>query len=551
MAYDVERDILIKALTDEKASLTKSNEKIPRLDAAIIILQNAQSREDLAECIKGLIASLYTLNAGYQIGGIQPPDYIKEILNNAASFSDEQIISELNKEQFKGISDAIKMSKLFEYFDPEAKRRKKIGQGIQLDFSDQQELNSIVSLVQKSETDPSVHSKLIGQSSRISDIAKLKKTNKKPISKNAERFIKSDAPRFGGIMSFGPHVKKSEKERESKIYYVGPHNLNEYFPTELLNFIGLTVPKFRIMDDDSHATQSSASQQIEGYIPMKVFFSEPDSFQEPSLKEMASKYEFDFQNQIIKDRTSGEIYRLGGNFFGADLGAELIQDRDFQPDGFNFGLILKGNKFYAIAIDKDLWTPSFRSSYEDIKKNVDHRIAQSPIFKVKTEDQVLALVENFSKLITPINGSLAPIHYIFFNSRVQSEVQKGTFSNEKLYVAMNNIINNAEIIINHYLEQYGVDALARFIERESIRSQLVDKAIEMMDTVPSEEIKAQIKADLMEDLRGVYYHNLLADQSEFHISAIDLNSNQLIQALSRDANTYHARSEPHRLPKMG
>lgn len=525
---------LINVIAQERLSGTFNAGSDQYIATAFEIIKGASNTDEILNCLKGLLGTLQAMGQGYQIG-LYNADNQSMMQHYAETFSDIALSEELKNHA--ALEAFLSERKIFSAVE-KSTRQNTMAFMYQKNLSatEQQDLRSIEFRVVQSESNPTVTAQLAGYSARASDVSKLDLKKGKTLRIPSERLQPTNAPRFGGMYSYGPQVKESHKGNEPQVYYIGPHKVEEYFATEMLNFVGVQVPKFRIADSDF---QKSASKQLKGYIPMATFFSKNENLLGTELGSIAARYELDLPNQLVRNKETGENHRLGGNFFAADIGAELIQDTDFQPHDFNYGVVFEGNKFRAVAIDKDQWTPFLaRSSYDEIKKNTDYRLLDSPIFANRTDEQILSMVSGLNRLISPIHGDIAPIHYIFFNSRVQHEIEKGTFSREYLYVCMKNMIDNVKLIVEHYEDKLGRNAINDFEKREILREQIVNKVITGLDQSLSEETVSTLKEDLMEDLKAVYYESHFSNQTSKKISTEDLTNVALLNELQKDAKIY-------------
>lgn len=361
--------------------------------------------------------------------------------------------------------------------------------------------------------------------SRKNDFKNKKSNNTSSLLKDISLFSKTTGPQYGGS-SLGAHLKTSSKKHS--VYYLAKHNFLEYFACEVLLALGINTPKIRIIDlQQGEQNYLMASQAIENYIPIHVLRPDVDNSLPSELQILRDTYELNIENQLIINKFDGTIYKISGNLFTLDLAALFLSDTDLQPKGNNIGLIKKGNRFYAITIDKDL-TNFNGSNYYQLHGRLDDNILEDKLFKTQTSEQALFLIYAISVCLTLDTDGKCIFDKIFENSRVSNT----RYLNEITATSCKNIKKSANSIINHYKNTLGETVLSQFAEREKVRSHLADNIIHQLELNGMLFDAAKVKNVLMEDLRAPYY------TSFFHeplISQSDVNENPpLIQRLFDD-----------------
>lgn len=282
--------------------------------------------------------------------------------------------------------------------------------------------------------------------------------------------------------AYGPH------KRNGKIHYLGPHGPEAYFAYEIMAQLGIRTPKARVVSRKSTLTQAShtlATRSIDGYITMG------------EVRKTGGAYALDIKNQVMQDQ-KGHSYKISGNLFAADIVGILLGDTDFQSRTSNLGVKRVGNRFYAVAIDKEKASFSGKA-FTELKSDPElSAITEDTLFQSRTLDQELYTVYKLSKAL---EGKNSPIDQIFLNSRV---IQTPSLKTNNL-VWLNKFKRSANSLIGYYKTKHGEDCLDRFVTREAIRLNIANIVIASLEINPKD--KEALKEVIMEDLRGPYYEN--------------------------------------------
>ncbi|RDI39069.1 hypothetical protein [Aquicella lusitana] len=362
----------------------------------------------------------------------------------------------------------------------------------------------------------------------------------KSLLKEIGRFSPTEGERFGGHAgALGPQLKASSRmEGQPKKYYLAAHHATEYFVMEVLCRIGLNTPKARLsfrketsfIDDKTELIRTLvATESIEGYIPMTAFLNlEYYTFTPNDIpKELIAynkQYQLNIKNQVVVDLITNQKYKISGNLFAANLGAILIEDEDFQPEGLNLGLARRGDRFFAFLIDKDMAKiggHDFQTITNKLSLNTFGRV-----FSRVTEDQKLAILNEIANMIEEDE-----FQKIFFNSRIMSTLTSGMLFEEKeLEKLANNLESTAKSILSHFIDDKP-EILAEFKAREELRRQLADSVIECI-AFADEVDKEALSAIIIEDLRAPYYRHYLTNLD--YITKPDLHNKKLITLIAND-----------------
>lgn len=336
-----------------------------------------------------------------------------------------------------------------------------------------------------------------------------------------------------GSCSLGPHVRL-DKQPQSSIYFIAPHNPCEYFATEIMLRIGFVSPKCRILTSNGKANTLISSQEIEGYIPMRAirqYSRKGKSFEgrfiDKKLIPLRERYRLDIEKQIIHDYVESKEYRLSGNLFGGDIAALLINDRDFQSDEYNFGVVKLGSRFYAAAIDKEAATFN-GDNYQEFAGDLTE-ITDDILFKSRTEEQMFEVLYQIEEaLVTDANG-VCDFDRIFLNPRIQSTPQLLALSPATL---CDNLKRSALSILSHYKKNYGEYSLKDYAAREILRNEIARVVMEKVECDASQY--SSIINTIVEDLRGPYYCDLFSDPVNKYIREDDVANIRLLDAVLAD-----------------
>ena len=293
--------------------------------------------------------------------------------------------------------------------------------------------------------------------------------------------------------AYGPHKKTSSKG-VTKIDFLGPHGPEAYFAYEIMLRLKIRTPKARVVE---RKHQTLATRSIDGYITMD------------ELRKGKVKLALDIDRQIIKDTNSGEEYKISGNLFAADIFAVLLNDKDFQPQTGNLGVKRVGNRFYAVAIDKE--QASFTGkNYEKLMDEPDlSNVIHDTLFQSRTEEQKLFIIDELSKALATDESKECDIDRIFLNPRVLATPQ---LSKTNINVTWcDHFKKSAHSLIEYYKKIYGDNFLEKFSEEETKREQIANAVIDAL-VLDDPQNQLELKRIIMEDLRAPYYKEIKADQ---------------------------------------
>lgn len=366
----------------------------------------------------------------------------------------------------------------------------------------------------------------------------------KPLSKAGSLFkpviIKQELP---GSITEGPFVKSSTKG--VKVYYVSPHDPVEYFGLEILNLLGFNTPKARIhvsteaqcVNQSENTDQSEtiekkkqtikmAVRNIEGgFIPIAVFLEkETGEGVYSKWKDVHARYQLDIAKQVIVERKTGKEFKISGNLFTSNIGANLLGDLDFQPEDANVGLIKVGDRFYAYYIDKELIQFDGKS-YDDRQKNECYYVNTAEIYKYKKDEQIIFIVNEIKRALD--NGDFDKI---FDNVRIKETLSSVASISDFDVASIAKMSKNFRETVESALKYFKDIDLDRFTEREALRKKIAEKVLELANFNPEDQ--KQIKRNIIEDLRGPYYEDLFINKN--NITEDDINNHDLIKHILED-----------------
>lgn len=372
------------------------------------------------------------------------------------------------------------------------------------------------------EEKPTTPSELKMASRRKAD---YEKTSKKSLEKDYSKFDQTSRSAQGLTFSTGYHEKKGEG------YFVAQHSITEYFAFEvLLKVFGIITPKARVVSvtqDDMFFSQWKhyiiASKLISHYIPMAaVRHDVPLNKKDKEIEELREKYKIEIEKQIIID-SSGREYKISGNLFASDIPIILLSDYDAQPSGNNLGLIQRGNRFEACAIDKEC--ASFNGENFETLSRLTFVAANDLLYRSRLLDQILSVVYEILQALKVGDNQECVFDKIFNNARVKAT--EALAKECKQYGE--NLKISAHSLVAHFEKIYGKDFLVSFSEREAIRHRIAD--IVLSDLSLSEEYRHYI----VEDLRAPYYQAFFSDtntdQRKRLITPADSENTELINAI--------------------
>lgn len=375
----------------------------------------------------------------------------------------------------------------------------------------------------------------------------FEKKSSKSLVKNYSVFTsaKTEGQRFGCSeeRDYGPHLK-TKKNKSKKLYYLSLRQVTvplkqipeEYFALEILNYLGINTPKARITSNviaeakEPRVEYITATEAILNFIPLSAFSPYYDeSYQyaagyEPDRKlwvALRERYHFDCENQIFLDKQTNQKCKINHNMFGAHILAALIGDFDFGFHNANCGFVRKGNRFYAVAIDKE--AARFEGQTYEYLVNLTSGAFTDPIFESSTQDQILAIINRLEiGLKRSVFVKRSDFEKIFLNPRV--------LATEDLAVVCKTFFENftitANSFIDHYKKVYGQDCLKEFTARENIRQQIAVKVIAELK-LPNEFLEI-----IIEDLRAPYYQIYFKNKTQ--ISKDDADNSELLKAIIAD-----------------
>ena len=372
---------------------------------------------------------------------------------------------------------------------------------------------------------------------RKNDYEKTAKTES--VVKSSEKFSKSKADQFGGASSFGPHQKKrsdKSKSSEDKTYYLSSHNVIEYVGNEVLNQIGFNTPKTRITAEELRSRKTNevydvnygvGSEAIPGYMPIAGFIESSDpKIKDSGILQNKKKFKLDMARQVVVDLETNQEFKVSGNLFAANIGAVLVNDKDFQPEQYNVGLVRRGDRYFAYLIDKDQIEFNGKNFQENLG-TVDRKVIKSSIFNSATRDQQLYIINEIQKALE--NGHFKSI---FSNKRITQSYNQINKPISELEKASNCAEVTAKSTVEYYLNLLNESNLDSFRERENWRDQLAEKVIEKLGLNISDEEKSALREIIKEDLRANYYQPLFSNKAQ--ITKEDLNNAALIEKLVAD-----------------
>jgi hypothetical protein len=376
-------------------------------------------------------------------------------------------------------------------------------------------------------------------SGRVSDYNKNTGdgSGSKPLLKDMSLFRRTTAPKSGGGNSWGPYQKKE------KIYYLAPHSYAEYFALEILNILGLYAPKGRFVQVAPSEVESKpviAVNALNDYLPIisvrqDIFllsnFSSSQSGACLNLNELFNnrvQYRLNLKRQVVVEVKSGKEFKISGPLFSADILAALVCDEDFQPDGNNFGLVRRGKRFFASAIDKDRARFEGRS-YAELLAIMNH-VLKDELFSFKTFEQELAVVTSVHDALKIERDGLCVFDRIFRNPRVMATPVLAQLGHQ--YVEL--FKQSAASLLTHYTERHGDNFLAGYRQRESIRERIALKVVRQLPgdyTMAESEMRMR---HIVEDLRAPYYQEYYLDQDSKVLVEADLNNPILANKIVQD-----------------
>lgn len=343
---------------------------------------------------------------------------------------------------------------------------------------------------------------------------------KKTLSKDSSLFdpmLPSTAhPQFGGLSSDGPHIKKSTKAE--KVYYLSPHQFNEYYACEIFTALGLVVPKIRTVTGKQ---TKIASKSLDGFIPMSQIRSDV-----PRNYKILRQYELDFKNQTLSQvYDKSKQYRISGNLFATHIASLLVADADLQPKNNNLGVIKLGNRFFGASIDKD--KSSFLGwNYQQLYKYVEEELMEDELFQACTLDQELVIIHKIQQSLAVGDKKSCTFDKIFLSERVKAT----DYLSEKCEEKLINFKKSAMSMLAHYQKKHGETYLELFLAREKIREKIVDAVLHAFDMDLHSFMK--IKNIIVEDLRAPYYKIYFHDKNA--ISHDDLTNSILKEVIIED-----------------
>ena len=335
--------------------------------------------------------------------------------------------------------------------------------------------------------------------------------NVKSLDKPHTLFTPADGITFGGsatkniTVKLGSQSKKSSKTDTVKPYYVANHNRHEYFVLEYFQRFGIVTPKARFIDAEHKGERGPiATKSIAGYIPMVAVRHdiplEGDALNDKNLVALRERYKIDIESQLITDLKENKQYKISGNLFGTDVATTLVNDKDLGPDSYNLGLVRRGDRFYAAAIDKDV--DCFAGlPYRTLEAHVS-TVLEDELFQSKTREQTIAIVYEIYQAY--LKGDFDKITT---NERVKATKMIAG----ECEVLCENIKASALSLLAHFRKEYGRNFIQEYEEHEASRNAIADKVIEQLEPYLSESINQHdLRCDIIEDLRGPYYQKLFA-----------------------------------------
>ncbi len=253
----------------------------------------------------------------------------------------------------------------------------------------------------------------------------------KTLFKDMHRFHKNNKNRDEGTSGgMGEYFKRKKMDDAHSKYFLAIRGVGrEYFIFEVLNAIGLQVPKTRLIEDKGYIHVATSS--FTGFEPISSFITldknEPDFkasycydgktryYQYKGTDNPKAKYFFRTNSHMLFDRETKETLPIRGNLPATNIIADFLQD----PDGIdgvggnNAGLIKKPHSYEFVIIDKESagWEPN-----QPAKEKIDFTYDKTPFAYSTNDDQKSAMLYQMANLFVVRNGERI-IDKIYFNPR--------------------------------------------------------------------------------------------------------------------------------------
>lgn len=262
----------------------------------------------------------------------------------------------------------------------------------------------------------------------------------KTLFKEMHRFYKNKQNWDGGTSGgMGEYFKKKKTHDAHSNYFLAIRtSVREYFIYEVLNVIGLQVPKTRLILENGNFYVATSS--FAGYEPIDTFLNidkdEPDfnasytydglkrNFSYKSIYDTKAKYFFRTQSHMLFDTKTKETLPIRGCLPASNIIADFLQDPDGIDGigGSNSGLIKKKHSYEFAIIDKEsaAWDPNPPEN-----EKIDFCYDKTPLAFWTNDDQKSAILYQMANLFVVRNGERT-IDKIYFNPRSSSALKENT-----------------------------------------------------------------------------------------------------------------------------
>lgn len=342
----------------------------------------------------------------------------------------------------------------------------------------------------------------------------------KSVFKDMHRFHKNETNKDRGSNGGQGEYFKDKKAGLQSHYYLADRMVyREYFIYELLNAIGLHVPKTRLISSDDKFYVATSS--ISGFIPIRLLMriktddsnylaTDYDSVfnsRSGSSKKSESgleQYHFSTRLQTIVSDVTGEHFPIRGSLPASKIIADFLQDGDgIEGTGDNAGFLMKEHAFEFVLIDKQSahWMPN-----KPKREQLNFPYDKSPYSATATGDQKLAMLYQLANIFVERNGERI-IDKIYFNPRSAS-VLKQNMALSAVYPALYGLNTAAS-------KEWPVKNQETFFK--ALIPRLIAKAKSIVETFP-----AEIKRNEMEQLSQVLTKGIFAEmelvvkENKFH-----------------------------------